>query len=41
MSTRKNSVWPLVAAIVAVLLIAAMIEPCDGHSCANEVTYGR
>ena len=41
MNTRKNSVWPLIAAIVALLLLSAIIEPCDGHSCDNEVTYER
>jgi hypothetical protein len=30
----------LAIAIGVVMLIAAAIEPCDGHSCSNEVTHG-
>jgi len=32
---NKQPVWPLIAAIVAVFLIAAAVEPCDGHSCGD------
>ena len=35
---KKPSVWPAIVIIVAVYLIAAIVEPCDGHSC-DEVTY--
>ena len=26
--------------IVIIYLLAALVEPCDGHSCDAEVTYG-
>jgi len=29
-----------VIGLVLIYLLAAVIEPCDGHSCANEVTHG-
>jgi hypothetical protein len=37
---KKQSVWPAIVIIVAVYFIAALVEPCDGHSC-DEVTYER
>jgi len=30
---KRQPVWPLIVALVAVYLIAAAIEPCDGYSC--------
>lgn len=29
----------LCIAITVVFLIAAVVEPCDGHSCAEETNY--
>lgn len=34
--TKKQSLWPAVVIIVAVYLLAALVEPCDGHSCAED-----
>lgn len=34
--TDKKSLWPAVLIIVAVYLLAALVEPCDGHSCAED-----
>lgn len=36
MTTNKQSVWPAIAIILFVFLIAVIVEPCDGHSCAGE-----
>jgi len=33
---KRPSVWPAILLIIAVYLIAAWVEPCDGHSCAEE-----
>lgn len=30
----------LMIALTVAMLIAAAIEPCDGHSCDAEVTHG-
>jgi len=38
---KRSSAWPAVVGIVLLYLLAAVIEPCDGHSCAGEVTDGR
>ena len=38
---NNNSPYWLIAAIVAIYLFAAWVEPCDGHSCDAEVTDGR
>jgi hypothetical protein len=35
---KRQPVWPLIVALIAVYLIAAAIEPCDGHSCDAEVS---
>ncbi len=34
---KKQSVWPAILIIVLVYVIAAIVEPCDGHSCDAEV----
>lgn len=34
--SRKQSVWPAVLLIVVVYLVAAIVEPCDGHSCDGD-----
>jgi hypothetical protein len=41
MTTNKQSVWPAIVIILLVFLIAAIVEPCDGHSCEKETTYAR
>jgi hypothetical protein len=33
---KKQSVWPAILLIVIVYLIAAIVEPCDGHSCKGQ-----
>lgn len=33
---KKQPVWPAVVLIILVYLIAAIVEPCDGHSCDEE-----
>lgn len=33
---KKPSVWPAIVLVVVIYLIAAIIEPCDGHSCDEE-----
>jgi len=30
-----------ILAIIAIYLLAGLVEPCDGHSCDAEVTHGR
>jgi hypothetical protein len=30
----------LCIALTVVLLVAALIEPCDGHSCTKQEVYG-
>jgi hypothetical protein len=35
---KRPSVWPAVALIIVVYLLAALVEPCDGHSCDQETT---
>ena len=30
---KKPSVWPAIVIVIAVYLLAAIVEPCDGHSC--------
>jgi hypothetical protein len=30
----------LLIALTVTMLIAALVEPCDGHSCDAEVTHG-
>ena len=37
---KRQSVWPAIFIIILVFLIAAIVEPCDGHSCDAEVTHG-
>lgn len=37
---KRQSVWPAILIIILVFLIAAIVEPCDGHSCDGEVTHG-
>lgn len=37
MRRPKQSAWPLLWALVAVYLLAAAIEPCDGHSCQSDI----
>jgi hypothetical protein len=37
----RGPVWPIILAIVLIYLVAAAIEPCDGHSCAGEVRDAR
>ena len=37
---KRQSVWPAVLIIIIVFLIAAIVEPCDGHSCDAEVSHG-
>jgi hypothetical protein len=29
-----------VIGVILIYLLAALVEPCDGHSCSNEVTHG-
>ena len=38
---KRQSVWPAILIIILVFLIAAIVEPCDGHSCDEEVTHGQ
>lgn len=38
MKRPKQSVWPIIVALAALYLLAAAIDPCDGHSCQS-VTY--
>jgi len=33
---NRRPPYLLIAAIVAIYLLAAAVEPCDGHSCAGE-----
>ena len=33
---KRPAVWPIVLFIIAIYLLAALVEPCDGHSCAEE-----
>jgi hypothetical protein len=37
----KDYTWVLITAIVAIYLAAAIVEPCDGHSCTAETIDGR
>ena len=37
---KRQSVWPAILIIILVFLIAAIVEPCDGHTCDAEVTHG-
>jgi len=37
---KSKTQWPLAIGLILVYLLGAVIEPCDGHSCA-EVTHGR
>ena len=37
---KRSSAWPAVVGIIICYIIAAVIEPCDGHSCDAEVTHG-
>jgi hypothetical protein len=37
---KRPSLWPVILIIIAVYLLAALVEPCDGHSCDAEVTHG-
>lgn len=37
---KRQSVWPAILIIILVFLIAAIVEPCDGHSCDEEVHGG-
>lgn len=32
----KKSFWLLFLAAVILYVLGAVVEPCDGHSCANE-----
>jgi hypothetical protein len=41
MKRDSEFTWVLVLAIVAIYLAAALVEPCDGHSCDAEVIDGR
>jgi len=34
---RKPTPWGLILAIIAIYVLAAIVEPCDGHSCAEVV----
>lgn len=34
--SKKQSLWPAVIIIVIVYLLAALVEPCDGHSCEGD-----
>jgi len=38
---KRSSAWPAVIGLILLYLAAAVIEPCDGHSCAGEVIDGR
>lgn len=38
---KRESVWPAVLLIIAIYLLAALVDPCDGHSCDGEVTHER
>ena len=35
----KRPYW-LLAAIVLIYLLAALVEPCDGHSCNDDSAQG-
>lgn len=35
---KRPSAWPAVLLIIVVYLLAALVEPCDGHSCDQETT---
>lgn len=37
---NRRPYW-LLAAIVLIYMFAAVVEPCDGHSCAGEVSSER
>jgi hypothetical protein len=41
MKRDSEFTWVLVLAIVVIFLAAALVEPCDGHSCAGETIDGR
>lgn len=41
MKRDSEFIWVLVLAIVTIYLAAALVEPCDGHSCDAEVVDGR
>ena len=34
-SKRERAPWALLLVMLAVYLLAAWIEPCDGHSCTR------
>ena len=38
---NNNSPYWLLAAIVVIYLFAALVDPCDGHSCDAEVVDAR
>ena len=38
---KRSSAWPAVIGLILLYLAAAVIEPCDGHSCDTEVIDGR
>lgn len=37
---REQSVWPAILLIIIVYAIAALVEPCDGHSCDADIVGG-
>ena len=39
--TDRNRTLLLLAAIAALYVFAALIEPCDGHSCDAEIIQPR
>jgi hypothetical protein len=36
----KREHWAVIG-LIAIYLLAALVEPCDGHSCDAEVIDGR
>lgn len=38
MKSKEGPVWPLVLAIIAIYIIAALVEPCDGDCVYPEVS---
>ena len=37
----RGPVWPLILAIVAIYLLAALVDPCDGGCTYDEVQHGQ
>jgi hypothetical protein len=35
----RGPIWPLILALVAIYLLAALIDPCDGGCTYDDVTH--